>query len=73
GHDLVMVQSADLKPGESAYRTVADSCNAIAKNTAAWSKLNAETIPALNKLLAAQSVPALPVASSAAAAPICTP
>ncbi len=73
GHDLVMVQSADIKPGDSAYRSVTESCNAIAKSATGWNKLNSETIPALNKLLAAQSVPSLPVASSAATAPTCIP
>jgi photosystem II stability/assembly factor-like uncharacterized protein len=60
GHSLVMVQSADIKPGESAYRAVADACSANAANVAAWNKLNSDTLPALNKLLA--PVSALPIA-----------
>ena len=73
GHYLVMVQSADLKPGEAARRAILDACNANAKNVAAWNKLNAETLPALNKQLAALKLAALPAAASAAAAPVCTP
>jgi len=71
GHELVMVQSADIKPGESAYRAFTDGCTANAKNIAAWNKLNAETLPALNKLLAAQKAQLLPV-SSAITAAACT-
>jgi photosystem II stability/assembly factor-like uncharacterized protein len=73
GHDLVMVQSADVKPGESAYRAFTDGCTANAKNIAAWNKLNAEALPALNKLLEAQHAAPLPVATSAVGAPSCQP
>jgi len=73
GHDLIMVQSADMKPAESAYNVVAAGCNSIAKNIAAWNKLNAETLPALNKLWAAQNAAPLRVASPASAAPSCKP
>jgi hypothetical protein len=66
-----MVQSADMKPAESAYNTVTSGCNSIAKNIAAWNKLNAETLPALNKLLKDQEVEALPVAPAAPAPPPC--
>ena len=72
GHDLVMVQSADIKPAESAYNAVKSGCESIAKNIAAWNKLNAETLPALNKLLKDQKVEALPVAPAAPAPPPCT-
>ncbi len=73
GHDLVMVQSADIKPGDSAYRAFTDGCTANAKNIAAWNKLNAEALPALNKLLEAQHAAPLPVATSAVGAPSCQP
>ena len=73
GHDLVMVQSADIKPVESAYRAFTDGCTANAKNIAAWNKLNAEALPALNKLLEAQHAAPLPVATSAVGAPSCQP
>jgi len=72
GHDLVMVQSADLKPAESAYSVVNSGCNAIAKNIAAWNKLNAESLPTLNKLLKDQKVEALPIAPAAPAPPPCS-
>jgi hypothetical protein len=71
GHDLVMVQSADMKPAESAYNAVTSGCNSIAKNITAWNKLNAETLPALNKLLKDQKVEALPAAPAAPAPPPC--
>ena len=73
GHDLVMVQSADLRPADSAVNAVNASCQSIAKNVAAWNKLNSETLLAINKLLAGQNVHALPVASAASAVPTCKP
>jgi hypothetical protein len=71
-HYLVMVQSADLRPGESAYRAVTDSCQALANSIAAWNKLNTDLLPALNKQLAAQNAPVLPAAPTASA-PSCAP
>ena len=71
GHDLVMVQSADMRPAESAYKAVTSGCNAIAKNTAAWNKLNAEMVPAFNKLLKDQKVEAMKAAPAAPALPPC--
>jgi photosystem II stability/assembly factor-like uncharacterized protein len=68
GHELVMVQGADIKPGDSAYRAFTDGCTANAKNSAAWNKLNAETLPALNKLLATQKANPLPIAPPSTAA-----
>jgi photosystem II stability/assembly factor-like uncharacterized protein len=72
GHDLVMVQSADLRPAESAYNVVNSGCNSIAKNIAAWNKLKAEVLPALNKLLKEQKVDAIPMAPAAPAPPSCS-
>ncbi len=73
GHELVMVQGADIKPGESAYRAYTDGCNDNARRILDWNKLNAETLPALNKLLAAQNAKPLSIASSPSTAPGCTP
>lgn len=72
GHDLVMVQSADIKPAESAYNAVSSGCSSIAKNIAAWNKLNSESLPGLNKLLAEQKVEALKAAPAVPAPPPCT-
>jgi hypothetical protein len=71
GHDLVMVQSADMKPADSAYNAVKSGCESIAKNIAAWNKLNAETLPALNKLLKDQKVEIIPVAPAMPAPATC--
>jgi photosystem II stability/assembly factor-like uncharacterized protein len=72
GHDLVMVQSADMKPAESAYNAVNSGCNSIAKNIAAWNKLNAEALPSLNKLLKDQKVEEMKVGPAAPAPPPCS-
>ncbi len=73
GHELVMVQSSDSKPGESAYRTFSDGCNDDVRRIADWNNLNAETLPALNKLLTAQNASPIPVANQSATAPSCNP
>jgi hypothetical protein len=67
-----MVQSADVKPAESAYNTVNSGCNSIAKNIAAWNKLNAEMIPALNKFLKEQKVEEIKAAPAAPVPPACS-
>jgi hypothetical protein len=72
GHELVMVQSADLKPAESAYDAVNSGCNSITKNILAWNKLNVETVPTLNKLLKDQKVEAIQAAPVAPAPPGCS-
>jgi hypothetical protein len=72
GHDLVMIQSADVKPAESAYSVVNSGCNSITKNILAWNKLNVETLPALNKLLKDQKVDAIPAAAAAPAPAGCS-
>ena len=60
-----------MRPAGSAYNAVNSGCNAIEKNIAAWNKLNAETLPALNKLLKDLKVEALAVARPAPAPPAC--
>jgi len=73
GHYLVMVQSGDWKPGDSARRAFTDACQANAKNIAAWNKLNTELLPALNQQLNAQKLQPLPADASVASAPSCNP
>jgi hypothetical protein len=73
GRYLVMVQSADIAPTESAVNAVAAACKTYAKNLEAWNKLNAESLPALNNLLSAQKLQLLPIAASSSATPACNP
>lgn len=73
GRYLAMVQSGDLRPTESARNAALATCNAYAKDLAAWDKLNSEAIPALNKLLAAQKIEPMHFASAASPMPACTP
>ncbi len=73
GRYLVMVQSADLRPTESARGATLASCNAYATDLAAWDKLNSESISALNKLLAAHNIEPLRASSTVSAVPACTP
>jgi len=73
GHYLIMVQSGDWKPGDSAVRAVNDACYEHVRRVADWNKLNAELLPALNQQLAAQKSQTLPAATSTASAPSCAP
>ena len=61
---LVMIESADLKPAVSARKAALDSCTALQKSLLAWEKLNAEEVPATNKVLENAQVAGLPVAST---------
>jgi hypothetical protein len=59
GRYLVMVQSADTRPAESARNAFTASCNVYTKNIATSKKLNTDSLGALNALLAAQNLPPL--------------
>lgn len=73
GRYLVMGQSGDVRPTESARNAALASCSVYAKDLAAWDNLNSEAIPALNKLLAAQKIEPLHFSSAASPMPACTP
>ena len=74
GRYLVMVQGGDIAPSESVQKSFRFSCDAYAKNIAAETKLTVESLPALNKMLAANKLAALTfVASSATPVPACVP
>lgn len=72
GRYLIMVQSADIRPGESAHNAVVASCNAFAKDVDGWNKLVAQGIPDVNKALAGQNLPALNAGAKTLTAPACT-
>ncbi|HUK89244.1 MAG TPA: hypothetical protein VLZ81_02505, partial [Blastocatellia bacterium] len=48
---ITMVESADMRPSESAVQAVADLCVDLNKDLASWRESNATDIPALNLLL----------------------
>ncbi len=72
GRYLVMVQSGDVRPTESARNAALASCAACARDLAAWDKLNSEAIAALNKLLATHNINPLHASSATSPAPACT-
>jgi hypothetical protein len=73
GRDLQMVQSADMRPAESARNAVVASCNLYLKNVAASEKLNSDALASLNALLAAQKLPPLQYAPPRNSTLSCTP
>ena len=70
---LVMVQSADARPAESARNAFAASCSMYAKNVADANKLNSEALGSLNTLLAAQKLQPLTFAPPQTPALTCAP
>jgi hypothetical protein len=57
---LVMVESGDVRPAETASSAAAESCESLRKTLARLKKLNEESLPALNKLLAKYNLAPLP-------------
>ena len=70
---LVMVQSADIAPTESARKVSLSACTSYSEKISDWNKFNAEQLPALNKLLAAQKLATLSVAAAPTSQPSCAP
>jgi hypothetical protein len=72
GRNLVMVQSGDVRPTESAHASALASCKGFASKTTELNKVLGETVPALNKLFIAQSLAPLTV-TVPSAGPSCAP
>jgi hypothetical protein len=72
GRNLVMVQSGDVRPTESAHAAALASCKGFASKSAELNKALSETIPAVNKLLSAQNLAPIAV-SVPSAVPSCEP
>jgi len=72
GRNLVMVQSGDVRPTDSAHAAALASCKGLASKSAELNKVMSETVPVLNKLFTAQSLAPL-IASIPSAGPSCAP
>jgi photosystem II stability/assembly factor-like uncharacterized protein len=68
---FIMIETADVRPPDSAAAAVKDSCKALQKDSEQWRKLNAEVVPALNKQLELLKLNALPVTANQMAAVVC--
>lgn len=73
GRNLVMVQSADIAPTESARKAFQSACAAFTTDLTAANKLASETIPALSKLLASGKLAPLQYTAPSASVSACTP
>lgn len=60
-----MIQGSDTRPARSVIENATPSCVALKNDLARWRKVNAEVVPRLNKILAADKLPGLPVVSVA--------
>jgi photosystem II stability/assembly factor-like uncharacterized protein len=60
--NLVMIESADMRPAASAQKASQETCVALQKNLAIWLKLNDENIPEVNKQLETFHLAGLPLA-----------
>jgi hypothetical protein len=58
---FIMIETADIRPPDSAAAAVKASCQALQKDSEQWRKLNAEVVSALNKQLEMANLKALSV------------
>jgi hypothetical protein len=63
---VAMIQSADIRPSASAQETATIACGALKSNLTRWRKINMESLPALNRVLARFKIAALPTVTIAA-------
>jgi photosystem II stability/assembly factor-like uncharacterized protein len=60
---VTMIQSGDMRPAKSALENAATSCSALKNDLLRWRKVNAESLPAMNKLLEQYKLAPLTIAS----------
>jgi photosystem II stability/assembly factor-like uncharacterized protein len=58
---FIMIETADIRPPDSASAAVKASCQSLQKDIEQWRKLNTEAVPAINKQLELSKLEALPV------------
>ena len=68
---FIMIETADIRPPDSARAAAEASCRALQKDLEQWKKLNAEVVPALNKQLELSKRKALPAAANQMSALAC--
>lgn len=68
---FIMIETADIRPPDSATAAIKASCQALQKDSEQWKKLSAEAVPALNKQMELQKLKALPVTAYPAATLAC--
>jgi hypothetical protein len=61
---LVMVESADMRPAESAQKASTEACEGLKKKLAQWVSLNASDVPTINKSLKEFQLAELPISRS---------
>jgi hypothetical protein len=69
---LMMTQSGDMRPAQSARENAAAACEALKTNLARWRVVNSDKLPALNKLLQQNNLAAVPIVQPPAD-PLCVP
>jgi len=72
GRYLTMIESADMRPAQSARANANLACEALRTNLARWRLVNSEKLPALNKLLRQNNLDVVPVIQPPAD-PLCVP
>ncbi|MEP6569560.1 MAG: hypothetical protein ABJC10_07290 [Acidobacteriota bacterium] len=68
---LIMIESGDLRPAESARQNTLAACESLGKNITRWTTVNSDNLPALNKLLESRGVAKLRT-MAITAGPACT-
>jgi photosystem II stability/assembly factor-like uncharacterized protein len=70
---FTMVESADIRPPESARKASEESCRALEKKLGEWRALNQDTVPTVNNMLEGAHLAALPGIPAKAASLVCEP
>jgi hypothetical protein len=68
---FIMIETADVRPPDSARAAAKEACIALQKDLDQWRKLNAQAIPALNKQLDLSKLKPLPMAAHPPSALAC--
>ncbi len=68
---LIMVETADVRPTESARNAVEAACREVKKTVVAWQDFNAKSLPVFETLLSSAKLPALPISNEPLAEPSC--
>ena len=63
---MTMVEGGDVRPAETALGTAGESCESLRRSVERLKKVNAESLPALNKLLRQYNLAPLPAPAPAA-------
>jgi photosystem II stability/assembly factor-like uncharacterized protein len=69
---FIMIETADIRPPDSARAVAQESCKALQKDLDQWKRINSDGVPTLNKQLDLSNLKPLPMAAIPLAPLACT-